>query len=68
MMAAGRLDGFEGTGEDPLLERGIADAESGGCFARFEENVYVGHAQLLEIKDEYMTGVVRTAVRVEQKY
>ncbi len=34
-MASGRLDGLEGAGEDPLLERGIADAESSGCFARF---------------------------------
>jgi hypothetical protein len=38
-MAAGRLDGVNGSGEDPLLERGIADAECGGGFTGFEEYV-----------------------------
>ena len=41
-MAAGRLDGVEGSGKDPLLERGIADAERGGGFARLQQNVRSG--------------------------
>src|ERR1700761_4318458 len=41
-MAAGRFDGVDGSGEDPLLERGVADAEGGRGFAGLEENVCGG--------------------------
>jgi hypothetical protein len=42
-MAAGCLDGVDGSGEDPLLEGRVADAECGGGFAGLEENVCGGH-------------------------
>ena len=42
-MAARSFGGLELSGQDPLLESGIAYAEGCGSFARFQEKVYIGH-------------------------
>lgn len=36
-MAAGRFDGADAAGKDPVLERGVADAKTGGGLPRCEE-------------------------------
>ena len=41
-----RLDAVEGSGEDPLFECGVADAEGGGGFAGLEEYVCSWHVRL----------------------
>jgi hypothetical protein len=45
VMAAGGLDGVDRAAEDPLLKRGIADAEGGSCFTRLEEDVVRAHSR-----------------------
>ena len=65
MVAAGGLDGLEGSGEDPLLEGGVADAEGGCGFAGFEQDVYFGHGfGLLNVssKNGKFHGAVRKIV------
>ena len=46
-MAAGSFGGFEFAAVDPLFERGIADPEDVGGFARGEETLHVFYLLLI---------------------